>query len=112
MDGRSLTSASNGLNGGRPRLEASKLREALIREAEARADELAAVLMDKAISGDIPAIKEMIDRALGRAIQAHNVNIQTPQPILDIDAVKAKAALEAQVTGKMLTEGEGVSEGV
>jgi hypothetical protein len=69
MDGRAFTSAANGRQGGRPKLEATKLREALIKEAEARAEPLAKVLMDKAMTGDVPAIKEMMDRAIGKALQ-------------------------------------------
>lgn len=63
-----LHSAENGKLGGRPKLFASKLREALIRKAEENADALADVLYDKAQTGDVPAIKEMMDRALGKAL--------------------------------------------
>jgi hypothetical protein len=58
---------------GRPKLFATKLREALIRLAEEEAEPLARVLMDKAKSGDVPAIKEMLDRGLGKAVQAVDV---------------------------------------
>lgn len=72
---------------GRPRLEATKLREALVEIAEERAKELAVVLMDKALTGDIPAIKEMIDRGIGKALQPidHSTNgkdMLIPVPIM------------------------------
>ena len=97
-------SRENGKKGGRPRLEATKLREALIRQAEERADELAKVLMDKAITGDIPAIKEMIDRGIGKAVQP--VNLDTPpgldsivlnftKPHDDTDAGQGEGAVRA-----------------
>lgn len=62
-----------GKKGGRPRLFASKLREALIRKAEEHAEPLAEVLVKKALEGDLPSIKEMIDRGIGKAIQAVDV---------------------------------------
>lgn len=71
--------------GGRPKLEATKLREALIAEAEKRAAPLAKVLMDKAMTGDVPAIREMMDRALGKALQSFDHTSQgekMPVPIL------------------------------
>ena len=55
---------------GRPRLEATKLREALYREVEARADVLAKVIADKAETGDIPAWKEIVDRVMGKPHQS------------------------------------------
>jgi hypothetical protein len=54
-------------------LIATKLREALIRKAEQHAEPLAEVLVQKALEGDLPAIKEMIDRGIGKAIQAVDV---------------------------------------
>lgn len=65
--------AANRLNAklaGRPRLEATKLREALYREVEARADNLAKVIADKAEEGDIPAWREIVDRVMGKPQQS------------------------------------------
>jgi len=79
-----------GQMGGRPKLFASKLREALIRKAEENADALADVLYSKAIEGDLPAIKEMIDRGIGKAIQAVDVTSNgkdLPTPIISLHAV-------------------------
>lgn len=82
--------AANRLNAqlaGRPKLFATKLREALIRKAEENAEPLAEVLVQKALEGDLPAIKEMIDRGIGRALQQvdHTTNGKDlPQPILSL----------------------------
>ena len=87
-DGRSKTSAKNGRLGGRPKLYATKLHEALIAEAEAHAKPLAKVLAEKALSGDLPAIKEIIDRGIGKALQNvdHTTNGQDiPTPIINIE---------------------------
>jgi len=54
---------------GRKPLEATKLRQALIKIAEKNADKLSKVLYDKAMQGDLPSIKEVIDRGIGKAIQ-------------------------------------------
>ncbi len=77
------TARENGKLGGRPPLFATKLRRALIEIAEREADELAKVLMSKAKTGDVPAIKEMMDRALGKAIQ--NVDITSDGESIKID---------------------------
>jgi hypothetical protein len=70
---------------GRPRLEATKFREALHRELEARAEKLAKVIADKAEEGDIPAWREFVDRVVGRPVQQmdHTTNGKDlPSPIL------------------------------
>lgn len=67
MDGR----ADNGgarEGAGRPKLEATKLREALIRIAEEKAEPLAQALMEKALTGDVPALKEAMDRTIGKVV--------------------------------------------
>jgi hypothetical protein len=56
----------NGKKGGRPLLEASRLKQALIVKAEKRADELSDVLIEKALTGDIAALKELFDRTMGK----------------------------------------------
>lgn len=69
-------SRENGKKGGRPRLEATKLREAIIRKAEESADALADVLRDKALTGDVPALKEIFDRGLGKAHQTVDMGVE------------------------------------
>lgn len=59
-------SRENGKHGGRPRLEATKLREALYRKVEERADELSDVIIARAIEGDVPAWREIADRVFGK----------------------------------------------
>lgn len=86
-DGRSKTSPINGRKGGRPILEATKLRAALIKKAEENAEQLAQVLFDKAIQGDLPSIKEMLDRAIGKALQRTDLTTdgkEMPRPILEV----------------------------
>lgn len=105
MDGRSKTSAINGRLGGRPKLVATKLREALILEAEERAAPLAKVLMDKAMAGDVPAIKEMMDRALGKALQ--NVDVTTDGESLNERITK----LDDEQLSQLIKELQGATSG-
>lgn len=51
-------------------LEAQELKKALIKSYAENAKEINAALMNKAKSGDIPAIKEVLDRCFGKAPQA------------------------------------------
>lgn len=73
MDGRRLTSAQNGKKGGRPKGEATILREKakdyLARRLEEEIGPIADKLIEKASSGDVPAIKELFDRAWGKSVQ-------------------------------------------
>ena len=64
---------------GRPRLEATKLREALYRKVEEHADELSDIIIQGAIAGDMTAWKELADRVFGKAQQGINVNVQLPR---------------------------------
>ena len=77
IDRRAFTSKVNAQLAGRPRLFASKLREALIRKAEERADELADAIIKKALDAgslaDVPALKEVFDRGLGKALQQTDI---------------------------------------
>jgi len=85
MDRRAFSSVVNAQLAGRPMLMASKLRAALIRVAEENAEPLAKVLVDKALGGDLPAIKEMLDRGVGKAMQQVDVTTNgkdLPVPIL------------------------------
>ena len=82
-----LHSAENGKKGGRPKLEATKLREALIAMANKHAKELAEALRLKAISGDVPALKEVFDRGIGKPLQQldHTTNgKELPTPIIQL----------------------------
>lgn len=67
-------SAENGKLGGRPKGSISKERlaalgylRALIEEATANKKELARALVGKGLTGDVPALKEIHDRLLGKA---------------------------------------------
>lgn len=86
-----LHSAENGKKGGRPKLEATKLREALIRKAEERAEELAEAIIEKALDtkkrGDVPALKEVFDRGIGKVVQGLDhttLGKELPSPILSV----------------------------
>ncbi len=77
MDKRSVTSAINGAKGGRKKgsyashtLEAQEMKKNLIAAYQEKASEINTALLDKAVKGDIPAIKEVHDRVYGKAMQA------------------------------------------
>lgn len=75
-----LHSAANGKLGGRPRLFANKLAEAIVKIAEENSEELSKALYDKAVGKtdskvDVAAMKELFDRGLGRALA--NVDMTT-----------------------------------
>ncbi len=85
IDKRTITGPINGKLGGRPKLYATKLREKLIAKAEECADELVAVLYKEAKHGNIMALKEFLDRGLGKASQGIDITTngkELPQPIL------------------------------
>jgi len=72
-------------NQGRPKLEATKFREALIAAIEEKAKPLADALVKRGLEGDIPALKEIADRALGRphqSIDHTSAGKELPTPIL------------------------------
>lgn len=63
-------SRENGKKGGRPIDPASEhFRSVLLKLAKEHAEELANALITKALSGDVPALKEVNDRVLGKAKQ-------------------------------------------
>ena len=81
------SSAENGKLGGRPKGSLSKeraaalaYRQALLKEALKHKKKLSEVLVKKAIDGDIPAIKEIHDRLLGKAVQP--ISGDEDQPIV------------------------------
>jgi len=91
LDRRAFSSKVNAQLAGRPKLMASKLREAIIRKAEERADELAQAIIDKALDGkslgDVPALKEVFDRGIGKVVQGLDhttLGKEMPQPILSM----------------------------
>ena len=72
-----MARAGSNHKGGRPKgsvgthtLESQELKKALISAYAENAKEINQALMDKAKSGDIPAIKEVLDRCFGKAPQA------------------------------------------
>lgn len=73
MDGRSNTSAENGKKGGRPKgysaIEAEQARILLIEKLKKDLPDIYNALAEKAMAGDVPAAKELFDRAYGRAQQ-------------------------------------------
>jgi len=67
------TSVENGKKGGRPRathtLQAERAKKQLIKAYIANIKPINKALIDKAIDGDIQAIRELHDRVYGRALQ-------------------------------------------
>ena len=59
----------NGRLGGRPKLEATKFREALLNEIEKHALPLAQKLVEMGLKGDIAALREIFDRGMGKVRQ-------------------------------------------
>ena len=85
---------ANAKTAGRPRLFADKLHRAIVDKAEEEADELSDVLIAKAKTGDVPAIREMFDRALGKALQRSESRSE-----VDVNVHKMTEEEEREVTG-------------
>lgn len=86
-----LHSAENGKKGGRPRSEATILREVLIRKIEENAEPIAEALLKKGMAGDVQALRELLDRGLGKPQQSVDhttAGKELPTPILNIDALR------------------------
>jgi hypothetical protein len=89
---------------GRPRLEATKLREAIIKVAQDNAERLAEVLKDKALTGDVPALREIMDRGLGKAHQTMDVTSDNER-IANVDPrMEALARKYDEEAKKILTD--------
>ena len=68
---------------GRKVLDTTKIREALVRMATENADILAQALFKKARTGDVPAIKEALDRSIGKVTD--NINLKAElQVVMDV----------------------------
>lgn len=61
---------------GRPKLDATKLREALIRVATEHAEEIAMALLNEAKKGNVAAIKEITDRTIGKVTDTSHLNVE------------------------------------
>lgn len=72
-----IASVENGKKGGRPKgaiakstREAIELRNFYVEKAREHAEPIATALIEKAVTGDVSAIKEFNDRAFGKAPQS------------------------------------------
>lgn len=64
-------------------LEASILKQRLIAAYSERADEINEALVNKALTGDIPAIKELHDRVHGKAMQPMEMTGKDGAPLTE-----------------------------
>ena len=56
-------------NAAKPKIITGAIRKHLVQNPE-NADKIVAVLMEKALAGDMPAIKELLDRLEGKPAQS------------------------------------------
>lgn len=54
-------------------LDAMILRDILIKEASKHGIEIAQALVKQAKTGNVPAIKELYDRTVGKSVENHNI---------------------------------------
>jgi hypothetical protein len=91
-----IASKENGKKGGRPKgtkttvtIAREKAREYLARRVEEEIQPIANKLIEKASTGDVPAIKELFDRAWGKPAQALEVSGKDGGAIVvDVDSIK------------------------
>lgn len=78
-------------NAGRPTgslathtLEAQTLRQYVVEQVIANKKELIQALIKKGRSGDIPAIKELLDRSLGKVKESMEISTPVKNPLAEI----------------------------
>ncbi len=68
-----ILTRENAKKGGRPKgtftIEREKMKEYIATRIAENGDALVSVLLEKALTGDIPAVKELFDRGFGKATQ-------------------------------------------
>lgn len=73
-DKRSKTSAENGKLGGRPisttTLITQESRKYIAEQVRANLEGIVSQMLAKSLDGDLPATRELFDRAFGKAVQA------------------------------------------
>lgn len=98
MDKRSLTSAFNGKKGGRKKgvatIEREKAKDYIAQRIGEYMPQLFNVMIEKALDGDIPATKELFDRAWGKAQQDMGFDPTKPLIVQISEAIAKKNNLK------------------